>query len=90
MYHVAGARELTVSEVLHNTFLSIDENGCEAASATASVMRLTRSAPIGPEPIKLHVNVPFLYMLRDKKSGVVLFVGTQTSFSGTVIDHSEL
>ena len=53
-------------------------------------MRLTRSAPIGPEPIKLHVNVPFLYLLRDKKSGVVLFVGTQTSFSGTVIDHSEL
>ncbi|KAL5261987.1 hypothetical protein ACHWQZ_G007630 [Mnemiopsis leidyi] len=86
----SGARELTVSEVLHNTFLSVDENGCEAASATASVMRLTRSAPIGPEPIKLHLNVPFLYMLRDKKSGVVLFVGTQTTFSGAVIDHTEL
>ena len=81
---------MTLSEVLHDTFISVDEDGCEAASATASVMRLTRSAPMGPEPIKLHFNVPFLYTLRDKASGVILFVGTQTRFSGTVIDRSEL
>ena len=85
-----GKRELTLSQVLHNTFIAVDEDGCEAASATASVMRLTRSAPIGPEPIKLHVNVPFLYTLRDKASGVLLFVGTQSTFSGPVMDRSEL
>lgn len=85
-----GKRELTLSQVLHNTFIAVDEDGCEAASATASVMRLTRSAPMGPEPIKLHFNVPFLYTLRDKASGVLLFVGTQSTFSGPVMDRSEL
>jgi serine protease inhibitor len=68
----------------------VDEEGCEAASATAAIMRLTRSAPMGPEPIELHLNVPFLYTLRDKISGVLLFLGTQTTFTGTVIDRSEL
>ena len=74
-----------VSEVLHNTFISVDEEGCEAASATGTVMRLTRSALMGPDPVLFHLDRPFLYLLRDKSSGVVLFSGKQTHFPGKVV-----
>jgi serpin B len=69
---MTGNRELSVSEVLHKAFVSVDEAGTEAAAATAVVMDLT-SMP--QEPIQVTVDHPFLFLIRDLETGTILFVG---------------
>ena len=64
---------LKFSEVFHQTFLALDENGTEAAAATAVVM-MTGSA-IQPEPIEVRVDRPFLFAIQHVPSGACLFLG---------------
>jgi serpin B len=64
---------LCISEVFHKAFVKVDEKGTEAAAASAVVM-----GPGGPPPAKaveLKADRPFLFVLRDRKSGLVLFMG---------------
>jgi serpin B len=68
-----GSRDLYIGNVLHKAFVSVDENGTEAAAATAVIMGLT-SAPIA-EPIVFTVDRPFIYLIRDGQTGSILFVG---------------
>jgi len=58
-----------LKEVRHQTFLEVDEEGAEAAAATSHKM-LTKSASPAIE-----VNRPFFCAIRDRRSGVLLFVG---------------
>lgn len=70
---------LYISEVFHKAFLSLDEEGTEAAAATAVVMMLAGAAPMErPKPIEVHVNRPFLFAIQDTKTGVCLFLGRVT------------
>jgi serpin B len=68
---------LFISKVFHKTFLSLDENGTEAAAATAVVMMPGAARPRGPEPkpVEVHVDHPFLFAIQDRKSGACLFLG---------------
>jgi len=68
-----GNRDLYIGTVLHKAFVSVDENGTEAAAATAVIMELT-SAPI-LEPIEFTVDRPFIYLIRDVQTGSILFIG---------------
>lgn len=65
---------LSVSNILHKAFIDVNEEGTEAAAATAMVMMM-RSAP-APEsmPEIFHANHPFYYTIYDENHGV-LFVG---------------
>jgi serpin B len=63
---------LFVSEVVHEVFVSVDEEGTEAAAATAVVMAET-SMPI--DVVDLVVDRPFLYWIVDEPTGAVLFLG---------------
>ncbi|MHA6770286.1 serpin family protein [Sphingobium ummariense] len=56
------------------TFLRVDEEGTEAAAATAVKIVVT-SARIEPQGPEMVVDRPFLATLRDRKSGAVLFFG---------------
>jgi serpin B len=67
-----GTRDLFISEVVHKAFVSVDEKGTEAAAATAVIIAL-RSAL--STPVKMTVDRPFIYMIRDLKTGTILFVG---------------
>lgn len=69
---MTGERDLFVSDILHEAFVAVDEQGTEAAAATAVVMDL-RSAPANP--IVLEIDRPFLFALRDRETGTVLFLG---------------
>ena len=70
---LAGDGEcLYVREVVHKAFVSVDEAGTEAAAATA-VMMQTESAP--PEPVSVTVDRPFISLIRDRKTGALLFLG---------------
>jgi len=67
-----GTRNLSIGFVMHKAFVSVDEEGTEAAAATAVGMRLGGA----PEPpIELRFDRPFLFLIRDLPTGAVLFVG---------------
>ena len=67
-----GTRELYLQDVLHKAFVSVDEEGTEAAAATAVVVGIT-SAPA--EPIQVKIDSPFIFLIRDIETGSILFVG---------------
>ncbi|MFO0618618.1 MAG: serpin family protein [Polyangiaceae bacterium] len=68
-----GEEALFISKVFHKAFVAVDELGTEAAAASAIVMsRETADVPSNTVFVADH---PFLFVLRDKKSGLVLFMG---------------
>lgn len=67
-----GSHNLFISDVLHKAFVSVDEAGTEAAAATAVIVSLT-SAP--SPPIEFNINRPFIFLIRDMKTGAILFMG---------------
>ena len=69
---MTGNRELTITDVVHKAFVSVDEAGTEAAAATAVVVGLT-SAP--EQPVQVTVDRPFMFLIRDIETGTILFVG---------------
>jgi serpin B len=70
---MTGNRELLISDVIHKSFVSVDEAGTEAAAATAVIMRAT-GLPVG-EPVEVSLDRPFLFLIRDISTGSILFVG---------------
>jgi serpin B len=69
---MTGDRELSISEVVHKAFVAVDESGTEAAAATAVIMRAT-AMPV--MPLEVTVDRPFIFLIRDIKTGSVIFVG---------------
>jgi serpin B len=58
--------------VVHKAFVAVDEAGTEAAAATAVVIG-ERAAPA--EPVEMTVDRPFVFVIRDRQTGTILFVG---------------
>jgi len=69
---IDGSRNLYVSEVVQKAFIEVNEEGSEAAAATGAVMMM-RSMPMPPEEFR--ADRPFLFFLRDKLTGMLLFQG---------------
>ena len=66
---------LFLSEVLHKTFIVVNEKGTEAGAVTA----MTAGAAGEPEkPIEIHVDRPFLFVVQHRKTGACLFLGRIT------------
>jgi serine protease inhibitor len=65
----AAGRELYISEVLHKTFVEVNEEGTEAAAATSVGVGVT-SLPPG-----IYADRPFLVVIRERFSGTILFLG---------------
>ncbi|XP_061778098.1 leukocyte elastase inhibitor-like isoform X1 [Nerophis ophidion] len=72
---MSPANDLFLSEVIHKAFVEVNEEGTEAAAATAAVMML-RCALRTPEFIADH---PFLFFIRHNPSMSVLFAGRYCS-----------
>ena len=68
---IAENERLFISQVLHKTFLRVDEKGTEAGAATAVEIQAERSG----EPPTFRADHPFLILIRDKPTGAVLFLG---------------
>ena len=66
---------LLISDVIHKAFVSVDEEGTEAAAATAEVGMLTIARADEPEPIRVTVDRPFIFLIRDGATNAILFVG---------------
>ena len=65
---MTGTRELWVSEIVHKAFVSVDEEGTEEAASTAVVV-------LESEPLMVTVNRPFIFLIRDRSTGTLLFLG---------------
>ncbi|MBN2388955.1 MAG: serpin family protein [Anaerolineales bacterium] len=69
-----GLRDLFISDVIHQAFVAVDEEGTEAAAATAVIM-MAGAAPPSDEGVRLIIDRPFLFLIRDIPSGQILFIG---------------
>ena len=69
---LTGSRDLWISEVVHQAFVSVDEKGTEAAAATGVNMLL---GGFGEDTIVVTVDRPFIFLIRDTGTGTVLFLG---------------
>jgi serpin B len=66
---------LQISAVRQLTFLRVDEKGTEAAAVTVAEAIIVTGTRNAPRPIVFHADHPFLFMLRDRESGAILFFG---------------
>lgn len=71
-----GRWDLYISAVAHKAFVEAYERGTEAAAATAVGMA-RMSAPYAPEetPVVFRADHPFVFLIRDDRSGAILFMG---------------
>ncbi len=70
---------LQLSEVLHKAFVELDEQGTEAVAATAAVAVPTSAVFESPKRIRFiptfRADRPFIFLIRERESGLVLFLG---------------
>ncbi len=64
---------LFVSKVKHKTYIDVDEDGTEAAAVTAVEVNYTAVDPNAP--IYVTLDRPFVFVIREKSTGVILFEG---------------
>ena len=70
---MANRRDLAISRVLQKTFVDVYEEGTEAAAVTAVEIGVTSAGP--PTPVTVRVDRPFVFALRERLSGTLLFLG---------------
>jgi serpin B len=66
--------DLYISKVIHKAFVDVNEEGTEAAAATAVII-FTKSAPIIEKPVIFKADHPFIFLVRDKEASSILFMG---------------
>jgi serpin B len=72
---MVDVQELFVTDVLHQAFVSVDEEGTEAAAATAVIMGDSSAPP----PATLTLDRPFIFLIEDDLTGSILFIGHVTN-----------
>ncbi len=70
-----GKGSLSIFTVIHKAFVDVNEEGTEAAAATGIGIR-TMAVQVTPE---FRADHPFLFLIRDKRSGSILFMGRITN-----------
>jgi len=71
---MTGSKDLKITDVVHKTFLQVNEGGTEAAAATGIVVGLTSAMP--PEDVvEMRFDHPFLLMIRENTTGTIVFLG---------------
>lgn len=73
---------LVLSAVIHEAWVDVNEKGTEAAAATAVVARPAAAAPPPERPIVFRADHPFLFLIRDMRSGSILFLGRVSNPKG--------
>lgn len=76
--------DLAISEVKHKSFIEVNEEGTEAAAVT-SVGIVVTSMPA--QPFTLKFDRPFLFLIREQTSGLILFIG---QINNPLSDNTEL
>ena len=76
---ITGDKSFSISAAIHKAYIDVDEEGTEAAAATAVIMTLAAMRPAPPTPpIVFRADHPFLFLIRDNSTGAILFLGRLT------------
>ncbi len=70
---ITGRKDLYISDVIHQAFIDVNEEGTEAAAATAVVMARAMFKPAEPKIFK--ADRPFIFLIEEKTTGNILFIG---------------
>lgn len=71
---IEASKSLSISDVIHKAFVEVNEEGTEAAAATAVIVGLTSIAEPQPIPV-FKADHPFIFLIRDSQTGSLLFCG---------------
>jgi len=73
---MTGNHNLFISQVIHQAFVEVDEEGTEAAAATAVEKTEDESVMTEPEPIPIfRADHPFVFAIRENTNDEILFLG---------------
>jgi len=67
-----GTTDLYISSVLHKAYVDVNEEGTEAAAATAVIISLESAVT---QSYTITLDHPFLFLIRDNATNTLLFVG---------------
>ena len=67
--------DLWVSNIIQKTFVEVNEDGTEAAAATTIFMVGAAGRPKKIEPVRFFADRPFVYLIREKSTGIIFFIG---------------
>lgn len=68
---ITGGKDLYISQVIHKAYIDVDEEGTEAAAATAVIMEITSI-----NGVVFDCDHPFMYLIQHKQTGTILFMGS--------------
>ncbi|MDD4162624.1 MAG: serpin family protein [Methanothrix sp.] len=71
---MSSGRMLFISEVIHKAYADVNEQGTEAAAATAVIMAESASNFYEPATV-FRADHPFLFLIEDRQTGCILFMG---------------
>merc|ERR1719225_1586164 len=78
---------LYVSDVLHKAQVKINEEGSEAAAATAVIVNTRSGGPSRPRHLEFRVDQPFVFIIHDNANKLPLFIGRIINPSGKTIQE---
>ena len=67
---MTGQRDLFISKIVHKAYVDVNEEGTEAAAATAVIMDKAAFFPLA-----FRADHPFIFLIRENKTGSILFLG---------------
>ena len=70
-----GKYNMYIGNVIHSTFIDTNEDGTEAAAATAVIMMKTSLSQEDEKTIEFKADRPFVFLIKDNKTGTLLFIG---------------
>ena len=76
---ITGNKDLSISTAVHQAFVKVDEKGTEAAAATGGVFQ---STAILLSKYTFRADHPFVFMIYDDQTGLVLFMGQVVNPAG--------
>jgi serpin B len=75
---ITTAQRLRIDQVAHKAYIDVNEEGTEAAAATAVIMKASARFMKPEPPVEMIVDRPFLFAITDMESGLPLFLGRVT------------
>ncbi|MCC6643523.1 serpin family protein [Candidatus Peregrinibacteria bacterium] len=76
---MTGFKDLNISAVIHKAFVEVNEEGTEAAAATAIIQRAGSAISNAPVIPTFRADHPFIFIIQQKENGNILFMGRVTN-----------
>lgn len=67
-----------VSAMIQRAKIEVSESGTKAAAVTAAIMTMSALRPDEPRHVTFHANRPFVYMITERNTGAIVFIGQYT------------